>query len=140
MRCIDAFLTEQHAENPAVADVVRDRTDGERWFVRLLGESKDTFSIWFEVRQRSLFFESFVMPAPEENHEAFFEHLLVRNDEMYGMAFTIGAEHAVFLKGQLPVHAVDETQLDRIVGSVYAYVEQFFGPALRIGFASRFRR
>jgi hypothetical protein len=25
------------------------------------------------------------------------------------------------------------------VGSVYLYVEQFFRPALRIGFASRFR-
>ena len=29
-------------------------------------------------------------------------------------------------------------ELDRILGSFYAYVEQCFRPALRIGFASRF--
>jgi hypothetical protein len=36
------------------------------------------------------------------------------------------------------VSAVDEAQLDRLVGSAYVYVEHFFRPALRIGFASRF--
>ena len=134
---IDRCLDDQAVGNPAIAAVERDRSDGERWFVRVLGEAKDTYSIWFEVRQRSLFFETFVMPAPEEQHAAFFEHLLHRNDEMFGMAFTVGAEAAIYLKGQLPLEAVTEEQLDRILGSVYAYVEQFFRPALRLGFASR---
>jgi hypothetical protein len=35
--------------------------------------------------------------------------------------------------------AVSEDELDRILGSLYAWVEQFFRPALRIGFASRFK-
>ena len=34
--------------------------------------------------------------------------------------------------------AVDHDELDRILGSLYAWTEQFFRPALRIGFASRF--
>ena len=77
------------------------------------------------------------MPAPEENHQQFFEHLLRRNLKLYGASFAIGDEDAVFLVGQLAVDAVDEGELDRILGSMYAYVEQFFRPALRIGFASR---
>jgi hypothetical protein len=36
------------------------------------------------------------------------------------------------------VAAVTDDELDRILGSFYAYVEQCFAPALRIGFASRF--
>ena len=44
----------------------------------------------------------------------------------------------MFLVGQLPVDALDEGELDRILGSMFAYVEQFFRPALRIGFASHF--
>jgi hypothetical protein len=40
--------------------------------------------------------------------------------------------------GQLPLKAFDETELDRIVGSVLAYVEQCFRPALQIAFASHF--
>jgi hypothetical protein len=78
------------------------------------------------------------MPAPDENYAEFYEHLLRRNRKTTGMAFCIGEEEAIFLAGSLPVHAVDEGELDRILGSLYMYVEQFFQPALRIGFATRF--
>ena len=44
---IDAWLATQLAENPIVAAVDRDETPGERrWFVRVHGEQKDTFTIW----------------------------------------------------------------------------------------------
>ena len=43
------------------------------------------------------------------------------------------------LVGQLPVTAIDEAELDRIVGTTYATVEQYFRPAMRIGYASKFR-
>ena len=65
-------------------------------------------------------------------------HLLRRNQGFNGVAFSIGDEDAVYLRGRLPVAAVTEEELDRIIGSLYAYVEQCFRPALRIGFASRF--
>jgi hypothetical protein len=55
-----------------------------------------------------------------------------------GAHFSIGAEDAVFLRGELPLAALTEDELDRIVGSLYAYVERYFHSALRIGFASRF--
>ena len=55
----------------------------------------------------------------------------------YGAAFAIGEEDALFLVGQLANEAVDEAELDRVLGSLYAYVEQCFRPALAIGFASR---
>ncbi len=137
---ISAWLDRQLAENPVVAAVDRDETSGERrWFVRLRGEQKDTFTIWFTLRQRTLHYETYVMPAPEEDHARFFEHLLRRNLKLYGAAFAIGDEDAVFLGGHLPVElAADEDELDRALGSMYAWTEQFFRPALRIGFASRF--
>jgi hypothetical protein len=53
--------------------------------------------------------------------------------------FTIGDEDAVFLVGQVPIALLDEATIDRLLGSMYLYVEQFFRPALRIGFASRFK-
>jgi hypothetical protein len=57
---------------------------------------------------------------------------------LHGVTFCIGDEDAVFLVGAVPVHSIDEGELDQILGSVYAYVEQCFLPALRIGFATRF--
>ena len=136
---VDAWLSRQLEENPVVAAVERDVESGERrWFVRVTGDAKDVFTIWFHLRQRTLHYETYVMPAPEENHAAFYEHLLRRNLKLYGAAFAIGDEHAVFLVGQLDNAAVDDDALDRVLGSLYAWVEQFFRPALRIGFASRF--
>jgi hypothetical protein len=134
---IDAWAERQRLDNPTIAAIDREPRE-RRWFVRVKGEQKDTFTIWFTLRQRTLHYETYVMPAPEENHEQFFEHLLRRNLKLYGAAFAIGEEDAVFLVGQFPNDAVDEDELDRILGSMYAWVEQFFRPALRIGFASRF--
>ena len=135
---IDTWLADELATNPTVAAVDRGEPGQRRWYVRLRGEQKDTFTIWFTLRQRTLHYETYVMPAPEENHERFYEHLLERNIKLFGAAFAIGDEHAVFLVGQLPNAAIDPDELDRILGSMYAFVEQFFRPALRIGFASRF--
>ena len=137
---IDGWLATQLEDNPVVAAVERDVESGERrWFVRVRGEQKDVFTIWFHLRQRTLHYETYVMPAPEENHARFYEHLLRRNLKLYGAAFAIGDEDAVFLVGQVANGAVTEAEVDRILGSLYAWVEQFFRPALRIGFASRFR-
>jgi hypothetical protein len=134
---VDAWLARQLAENEAVAAVDRGEPGQRRWYVRLSGEQKSTFTIWFTLGQRTLHYETYVMPAPEENHARFYEHLLRRNLKLYGASFAIGEEDAVFLVGQLGNEAVDEIELDRVLGSLFVYVEQFFRPALQIGFASR---
>jgi hypothetical protein len=134
---IDAWLDRQLADNDVVAAVDRGEPGERRWYVRLSGEQKSTFTIWFRLGQRTLHYETYVMPAPEENHTRFYEHLLRRNLKLYGAAFAIGEEDAVFLVGQLGNESVDEVELDRVLGSLFVYVEQFFRPALQIGFASR---
>lgn len=136
---IDAWLAEQARDNPVVAAVEKDTSDGERrWIARVTGEEKATFSIWFHLRQRSLHVETYFMPAPEEQQALTYEHLLRRNLKLRGLCFAIGAEDAVFLIGELPVERIGDAELDRLFGSVYAYVEQCFRPAMRLGFASRF--
>ncbi len=135
----DEWLGIQEQENPAVVAVARE-VDGPRsWFVRMQGEEKDVFTVRFKLDQRTLSYETHFMPAPEENHQQLYEHLLRRNAKLYGASFVIGDEDAVYIRGQLDnamVAAPEE--LDRVLGSMYVWVEQFFRPALRIGFASRF--
>jgi hypothetical protein len=140
---IDAWFAREAAENPMIAAIDRDDTGARRWFVRVHGVEKESFTLWFTLGQRTLRYETYVMPAPEEDEGRFYEHLLVRNLGLYGWAFAIGEEHAVFLQGAIGVRALADDEglddeLDRIVGSGWEYVERFFKPALRIGFASRF--
>ena len=137
---IDGWLASLVEENPVVAAVERGEPGERRWYVRIRGEEKDVSAVWLTLKQRALHVETYVMPAPEENHATFYEHLLRRNRQTRMLWFTIGDEDAVFLVGQVPLALLDDGALDRVVGSVYLYVEQFFRPALQIGFASRFSR
>ena len=135
---IDAWLRRAARREPDRRRRRPRRAAGERrWYVRLRGEEKDVH-VWFTLGQRTLHYETYVMPAPEENHASSTSTCCGATSKLYGAPFGIGEEDAVFLVGQLPTGSLDEDELDRILGSLYAYVEQFFRPALRIGFASRF--
>jgi Putative bacterial sensory transduction regulator len=136
-RAIDAWLV-TISETMPVEAIDRGERDERRWYVRLRGEDKDYTTVWLTLGQRTLRYETYVMPAPEENEVALYEQLLRRNDRLVGAHFSIGIEDAVFLRGELPNHALGEAELDRIIGTLYATVEQTFRALLRIGFASRF--
>lgn len=135
---IDAWLATELAANPTYVAVDRGEPGERRWYVRLRGEAKDITTIWLTLRQRMLHYETYVMPAPEENERELYEQLLRRNDTLVGAHFAIGAEDAIFLRGALALAGFGEDELDRIVGSLYAYVEQSFPTAIRLGFARRF--
>jgi hypothetical protein len=137
-RRIDGWLAGFAAVNPAIVAVDRGDGDELRWYVRMRGEEKEFITVWLTLGQRTLRYEAYVMPAPEENCEALFENLLRRNEKLIGLHFAIGIEDAVFLRGDLALAALDESELDRIIGSLYATTEQCFQGLLRIGFASRF--
>ena len=109
-----------------------------KWLLRFRGEEREFIALWLTLRQRTLHIETELMPAPEENHATFYEHLLRRNERLVGAHFSIGVEDAVFLRGEVPVGPLCQEDIDRVLGSLYAYVEQCFRPALSIGFASRF--
>lgn len=143
---IDRWLADFAASTPVVlaVDKASDLGDDdpalgtERWYVRMAGEEKDFTTVWLTLGQRTLRYETYVMPAPEDNAEVLYEHLLRRNERLVGAHFSIGIEDAIFLRGELPVAAVGEAELDRAIGTLYATVEQCFQSLLRIGFASRF--
>ena len=134
---IDDWARRQLDELDVVDAVERGEPGERRWYVRVKGESKDVFTIWLTLRQRTLEYETYVMPAPEENAGELYEWVLRRNTDLYGAAFCIGVEDALFLRGHIAAEAVTDAELDRILGSLYAWTERFFRPMLRIGFRSR---
>lgn len=141
---VEALISEwaatELADNPVVVAAERPDPSERLWLVRVSGEEKDVSTIWLHLRQRTLHYETYVMPAPEEDAAAFYEHLLRRNMALTGASFAIGLEDAVYLHGAIPVRSVDRSALDHVLGLLYATVEQCFRPALRIGFASRLAR
>ena len=142
-RRIDGWLEEFADGNPLIAAVDRGTSDdtsfGEsRWYVRMIGEEKDFTTVWLTLGQRMLRYETYVMPAPEENEAAVMDFVLRRNDQLVGAHFSVGAEDALYLRGELPDTAVTGAELDRVLGTMYTTVEATFRPLLRLAFASRF--
>ena len=135
---IDRWLERCRRDNDTILAIDRGEPDERRWYVRMRGEEKDFITLWLTLGQRTLRHETYVMPAPEENERELWEHLLRRNDGLVGCHFSVGAEDAVYLRGDLPLVAVNEAEIDRLVGTTWATVERVFPVAIRIGFASRF--
>lgn len=135
---VSAWLHSMKERNDAIVAVDRGEEEERRWYVRLRGEEKEFTTIWLTLGQRTLRYETYVMPAPEENAEQLYEHLLRRNETLVGAHFSIGSEDAIFLRGELPLGLLHEQELDRIIGTMYASVERIFPIIIRIGFASRF--
>lgn len=140
---VTLWLDQIAVVTPEIAAIDRGTSDDTpsgdpRWYVRMRGQDKEFTTIWLTLGQRTLRYETYVMPAPEENAEALYENLLRRNDRLVGAHFSIGMEDAIFLRGEMPVAQVSESELDRLLGTLYATVEQCFRALLSIGFASRF--
>ena len=137
-RQIDEWLSRAKANNDLILAIDRSTEQEIRWYVRMSGEEKEFTTVWLTLGQRTLRFETYVMPAPEENAQVLYETLLRRNEKLVGAHFSIGQEDAVFLRGEIPLAALNEQELDRAIGTLYSTVEQSFGSLIRIGFASRF--
>lgn len=140
---IESWLDEFATDNPLVAAVDRGTSDGSmlgepRWYVRLVGEEKDFITVWLTLGQRTLRYETYVLPDPPEHRDEILELLLRRNDAIIGAHFSIGEEDAVYLRGEIPDTSVSADELDRVIGTIYTTVEANFRALVRLAFASRF--
>jgi hypothetical protein len=110
------------------------------FLVRLEGEHKLATMTWLVAGDHSLQIEAFFCRQPDENHAAFYRFLLERSARMYGVHFALDQTGDVYLTGRLPLAAVTEAEIDRLLGCVLAYSDEAFNEALILGFASAIRR
>lgn len=110
------------------------------WMIRLRGDEKDVIALWLTLRQRTVHFETEIMPAPEENREALYKFLLVKNAELRSLHLAIGPEEGIYLVTEVPAGEVSLERLDELVGATLHYVDEIFPTAMSLGFASLYRR
>src|SRR6202021_278351 len=137
-------------KNSAAADVLatvlegRGRGHGHQppggYLVRLEGEHKLAPMTWLIAGDHSLQVEAFFCRQPDENHAAFYRFLLERSSRMYGVHFALDRTGDVYLTGRLPLAAITEAEIDRLLGCVLSYSDEAFNEALMLGFASAIRR
>ncbi len=108
-----------------------------RWYVRFGCIGRDAATIYFDLHQRTLRYELYFMPSPPANHLELYEWLLKRNHTMYGARFSLGPDGDIYLTGRTALEHVTTEELDRVIGVLYELTEQWFQPAIRLGFGPR---
>jgi hypothetical protein len=107
-----------------------------RWAVRMRQETREATTVWFDVGERSLWFEAYFMPAPIVPGEVH-RQALARNMRVWRCFFAVDGEGAIVLRGRLAAAHVTLDELDRVLGEVYETVEVSFRPMIRAGFPDR---
>jgi len=111
-------------------DLEYERKDANTFLVSLPGEKKLQTHCALIVGDHSLSINAFVIRKPDDNQAGVHAYCMLKNAGMYGIAFATNELGDIFLVGRLPLFAVTDRELDRLVGSVLQYSDSSFNPLL----------
>ena len=112
----------------------------DEWTIGVVGSAQQTISIELSLGDYTLRMLSFFIRAPEEN-VAEVQRLLLRRDlEVSSVKFGVDEFGDIYIRADLPVCAVNETELDRAIGVFYSCADSNYLPVMRLGFASAFQK
>jgi hypothetical protein len=117
-----------------------EQPDEGHFVVTLPGTRKLSTTCSLLIGDHTLSVNAFVVRHADENQEAVYRWLLERNTRLSGIAFAIDRLGDVFLVGRIPLSAVTEAEVDRLLGSVLDAADSSFNTLLTLGFASSIRR
>jgi len=109
-------------------DLEFERKDSNTFLVTLPGEKKLQTHLALIVGDHSLSINAFVIRKPDDNEAAVHAWCMAKNASLYGIAW------------RLPLSAVTDREIDRLVGSVLQISDSSFNPLIELGFANAIRR
>ncbi|MFJ2442487.1 YbjN domain-containing protein [Streptomyces sp. NPDC087658] len=110
------------------------------YVVTLPGTRKLSTTCSLRVGRHALSLNAFVIRHPDENTEAVHRWLLERNLKLYGVGYAVDRLGDIYLTGKLPLAAVAEDEIDRLLGSVLEAADGSFNTLLELGFATAIRK
>ena len=126
------FLVDREIESSLV--------DRRTFVVQLPGEKRLTTACHLTVNRESVRVEAFVCRRPDEDFEKVYKYLLRRNRRLYQVAYTLDNNGDIYLVGRMPLVAVTDEELDRVLGQVLEAADHDFNILLETGFHSSIRR
>ncbi|MYV58151.1 YbjN domain-containing protein [Streptomyces sp. SID3212] len=122
------------------ADLAWESPEPGTYVVTLPGTRKLSTTCSLRVGRHALSVNAFVIRHPDENDEAVHRWLLERNLKLYGVSYAIDSLGDIYLAGKIPLAAVTEEEIDRLLGSVLEAADGSFNTLLELGFASAIRK
>ena len=105
--------------------------------IRMRQQVRDATTVWFDIGDRTVGFEAYLLPSPPAGEKDVYRHCLARNHRSWPAAIAMDGRGDLFVRGRIPLSDLTPQRLDEAVGAVYEVVELSFRPLLRAGFSSR---
>jgi Putative bacterial sensory transduction regulator len=110
------------------------------YVVGLPGTRKLSTTCSLRVGRHSLSLNAFVVRHPDENEAGVHRWLLERNLKLYGVSYAVDRLGDIYLTAKLPLGAVTDDEIDRLLGSVLEEADGSFNTLLEMGFATAIRK
>ncbi|PTM90381.1 YbjN domain-containing protein [Dietzia psychralcaliphila] len=137
---VDGPTLERIREFLVSRDIESTLADGRVFVVQLPGEKRLKTACHLTVNRESVRVEAFVCRKPDEDFEKVYKYLLRRNRRLYQVAYTLDNNGDIYLVGRMPLIAVTEEELDRVLGQVLEAADHDFNILLETGFHTSIRR
>ena len=121
-------------------DLEFEKKDSDTFLITLPGEKKLQTHCALIVGNHSLSINAFVIRKPDDNEAEVHAWCMAKNASLYGVAFAINDVRDIFIVGRLPLSAVTDQEIDRLIGTVLQISDASFNPLLELGFANAIRR
>jgi Putative bacterial sensory transduction regulator len=126
-------ITTQWVADPD-SDVVWAGDHEGRWGIRMAQRTRDFTTMWFDVGERTIGFEAYLLPEPPHGRAAVYRLCLARNWSAWPAAIAIDRSGDLYVTGRISLSDVDGESIDRAVGAVYEAVELTFRTIVELGF------
>lgn len=105
--------------------------------IRMRQECRDATTVWFEIGERTVGYEAYLLPAPPHHAEEVYRQCLVRNRRSWPAVLCADRRGDLYVLGRIPLSDLDALRLDEALGAVYQLVELSFRPLIAAGFTQR---
>lgn len=126
-------VTDAWLADPESAVVWAGDHEGRRG-VRMRQETRDMTTVWFDVGQRTVSIEAYVLPKPPRQAEEVFRQALVRNAGTRRMAFAVDRIGDLVIVGKIPLEHLSIEEMELALGEVYDLIELSFPGLVRAAF------
>lgn len=117
-------------------EIAAARIGAHTWAIAVPGEAKHQIGVLFALGEQTFRAESFFMRRPLENEAEVYAMLLRHNRRPTPARFALDDVGDVYITAEIPASAVNEDELDRLLGAIVLATEETFTPALEAGYAS----
>lgn len=105
--------------------------------IRMRQDVREATTVWFEVGERTVGYEAYLLPGPRSNREEVYRLCLARNHRSWPAAISLDDRGDLFIRGRIPLSDLSRERLEEAIGAVYQIVELSFRALVRSGFAPR---